>query len=113
MVKFIICARRKAGLTRAEFNTYWRNQHGPLVRSVPEFMRHVRKYVQCHLVAGASPFGGETAYDGVAELWFDNPEEITRAFNEPRYLEIIRPDELKFVDISNCISFITEEVSIA
>jgi len=113
MVKFIICARRKAGLTRPEFSTYWRNQHGPLVRSVPEFMRHVRKYVQCHIVAGVSPFGEEAAYDGVAELWFDNSEEITRAFNEPRYLEIIRPDELKFVDISNCLSFITEEVPIA
>lgn len=113
MVKFIICAKRKAGLTRAEFNSYWRNQHGPLVRSVPEFMRHVRKYVQCHLVAAASPFGGEPSYDGVAELWFDDTEEITRAFNEPRYLEIIRPDELKFVDLANCISFITEEVPMA
>jgi uncharacterized protein (TIGR02118 family) len=113
MVKLSICAKRKAGLTRAEFNTYWRNQHGPLVRSVPEFMRHVRKYVQCHRVEAASPFGGEAAYDGIAELWFDNPEEITLAFNEPRYLEIIRPDELKFVDISDCICFITEEVQIA
>jgi uncharacterized protein (TIGR02118 family) len=113
MIKFIICARRKAGLTRAEFSAYWRNQHGPLVRSVPEFMRHVRKYVQCHLVPGDSPFGGEPAHDGVAELWFDNTEELSRAFNEPRYLEIIRPDELKFVDISNCLSFVTEEVPMA
>ena len=113
MVKFIICARRKAGLTRAEFSTYWRNHHGPLVRSVPEFMRHVRKYVQCHLVAATSPFGGDPTYDGVAELWFDNPEELTLAFNEPRYLEIIRPDEMKFVDMTNCLAFVTEEVPIA
>ena len=35
MVKYIICAKRKAGLTRQEFNAYWRNNHGPLVRSVP------------------------------------------------------------------------------
>ena len=34
-------------------------------------------------------------------------------FNEPRYLEIIRPDELTFVDLSKCISFITEEVPVA
>ena len=110
MVKFIICARRKPGMTRAEFSQYWRNQHGPLVRSVPEFIRHVRKYVHCHLLPSASPFGGDGGYDGVAELWFDSPEALAQAFNEPRYLEIIRPDELKFVDISNCISFITEEV---
>lgn len=113
MVKYIICAKRKASLTRQEFNTYWRNNHGPLVRSVPEFMRHVRKYVQCHLVGGASPLGGESVYDGVAELWFDSPAEIELAFNEPRYLEIIRPDELKFVDLASCISFITEEVPMA
>jgi uncharacterized protein (TIGR02118 family) len=113
MVKYIICARRKSGMSREEFSAYWRNQHGPLVKSVPEFMRHVRKYVQCHLAAGVPPLGVEGAYDGVAELWFDSPDEIARAFQEPRYLEIIRPDELKFVDISNCISFITEEIPIA
>jgi uncharacterized protein (TIGR02118 family) len=113
MVKYIICARRKSGMSREEFSAYWRNQHGPLVKSVPEFMRHVRKYVQCHLVVGVPPLGVEGAYDGVAELWFDSPDEIARAFQEPRYLEIIRPDELKFVDISNCISFITEEIPIA
>ena len=113
MVNFIICARRKPGMTRAEFSAYWRNQHGPLVTSVPEFMRHVRKYVQYHIVPGALAFGKDAAYDGVAELWFDSPEEITRAFSEPRYLEIIRPDELKFVDVANCISFITEEVPMA
>ena len=113
MVKYIICARRKSGMTRAEFSDYWRNHHGPLVRSVPEFMQHVRKYVQCHLVAGAPPLGVAGAYDGVAELWFDSAEEIERAFEEPRYLEIIRPDELKFVDVTGCISFITEEVPVA
>ena len=42
-----------------------------------------------------------------------SPEEIEKAFNEPRYLEIIRPDELKFVDLEKCLSFVTEEVPIA
>ena len=113
MIKYIICATRKAGMTHEDFSAYWRNQHGPLVRSVPEFMRHVRKYVQCHLVEGAVPLGAASDYDGVAELWFDSVEELVTAFNEPRYLEIIRPDELKFVDLSKCISFITEEVPVA
>jgi len=69
--------------------------------------------VAAHLVAGAPPLGVAGAYDGVAELWFDSAEEIERAFEEPRYLEIIRPDELKFVDVPGCISFITEEVPVA
>ena len=78
MVKLIICAKRKTGMTRKEFDAYWQNQHGPLVKSVPEFMRHVRKYVQCHIVENSVPLGVAAPYDGVAELWFDSAEEIAR-----------------------------------
>jgi len=113
MIKYIICATRKAGMTREEFSAYWRHHHGPLVKSVPEFMCHVRKYVQCHLVGGAVPLGAAGDYDGIAELWFDSGDELVSAFKEPRYLEIIRPDERKFVDLNKCISFITEEVLVA
>jgi uncharacterized protein (TIGR02118 family) len=113
MVKLIICAKRKTGMTRKEFDAYWQNQHGPLVKSVPEFMRHVRKYVQCHIVENSVPLGVAASYDGVAELWFDSVEEIAQAFNEPRYLEIIRRDEHKFAELADCISFVTQEVPIA
>ena len=113
MVKLIICVKRKTGMTRAEFDAYWQNQHGPLVKSVPEFMRHVRRYVQCHILQNAVPLGAEASYDGVAELWFDSAEEIAREFNEPRYLEIIRPDEHKFADLAGSITFITQEVPFA
>lgn len=109
MVKLIICASRKPGMTRDEFSRYWRERHGPLVKSVTEFSRHVRKYVQCHLNEAAVPFGIPAPYDGVAELWFDSVESAAAAFREPRYLEIIRPDELKFADPQKCISFMTEE----
>jgi uncharacterized protein (TIGR02118 family) len=109
MVKLIICATRKAGISREQFNAYWRDQHGPLVKSVTEFSRHVRKYVQCHQVEGEMPLGRPGPYDGVAELWFDSVEAANAAFKEPKYLEIIRPDELKFVDPNSFMAFITEE----
>ena len=109
MVKLIICAARKPGIAHEEFSAYWREKHGPLVKSVTEFSRHVRKYVQCHLKQTAVPFGIPGAYDGVAELWFDSAEAAAAAFREPKYLEIIRPDELKFADPQKCISFVTEE----
>ncbi len=112
MVKYIICAKRKAGMSWGEFDAYWKNHHGNVVKSVPEFIRHVRKYVQCHLVPGAAPLGSAGDYDGIAELWFDSVAELEKAFSEPRYLEIIRADELKFADLEKSISFITEEVPV-
>ena len=112
MIKLIICATRKAGISPKEFDTYWRDKHGPLIKSVPEFARHIRKYVQCHRVENTVPFGIAGSYDGVAELWFDSVEEAAIAFKEPRYLEIIRADELKFADPDRCISFVTEELTV-
>ena len=113
MIELLICARRKKGMSKEAFHEYWRGTHGPLVKSVPEFMRHVRKYVQHHTLPTPVPgFPASTAeaYDGIAELWFDSPEAIARAFAEPRYLEVIRPDELKFVEHADCMAFLAEEV---
>jgi uncharacterized protein (TIGR02118 family) len=112
MIKLIICASRRSDITREQFDTYWREKHGPLVRSVTEFSRHVRKYVQCHLVESSVPFGIPGDYDGIAELWFDSVEEAAEAFREPKYLESIRQDELKFAQPNKCISFVTEELQV-
>jgi uncharacterized protein (TIGR02118 family) len=113
MVKLVGCLRRKPGMGAEEFHRYWRDVHGPLVKSVPEFFRYVRKYVQGHSVPEQVPgFPPPTSppFDGIAELWFDNVADIGNAFAEPRYLEIIRPDELKFLDLPNCSMFVVEEV---
>ena len=116
MVKFVGCVRRKAGMTTAEFQDYWKNKHGPLVRSVPEFWAYVRKYVQGHTMSDpvpGFPSQDEPPFDGIAELWFDSVEDIGVAFSHPRYLEIIRPDELKFVDFANSCIFLAEDVEIS
>ena len=116
MVKFVGCVRRKAGMTTAEFQDYWKNKHGPLVRSVPEFWAYVRKYVQGHTISYPVPgFPSQdgSPFDGIAEMWFDSVEDIGVAFSHPRYLEIIRPDELKFVDFANSCIFLVEDVEIS
>ena len=106
-VSFVLYER--AGVPLQEALRYWREKHGPLVKSVTEFSRHVRRYVQCHLVKTEVPWGTGADYDGVAELWFDSAESAAEAFGEPKYMEIIRPDELEFADLENSISFMTEE----
>jgi uncharacterized protein (TIGR02118 family) len=113
MVKFVGCLRRKPEMTAAEFHHYWKDTHGPLVKSVPEFFRHVRKYVQGHTVSDPVPgFPPQASppFDGIAELWFDSVADIGKAFAEPRYLAIIRPDEQKFLDLPNCSIFVVDEV---
>ncbi|HUN99130.1 MAG TPA: EthD domain-containing protein [Bradyrhizobium sp.] len=112
MVKLAICVKRKAGMSAPDFHRYWREVHASVVKSVPEFMRHLRKYVQSHTVSEAVPgFPAEPSqYDGLAELWFDNLEDVGKAFREPRYMEIIRPDEGKFADLAGSTLFVAEEI---
>ena len=57
--------------------------------------------------------GEPSPYDGIAEMWGDSLDDVRRALAEPRYLEVIRPDELKFLDLPNCVFMVTEEVAIA
>ena len=112
MVKVSVIVRRKPGMSPTEFHRYWKDVHGPLVLGVLEFMRHFHKYVQGHAIAEAfadTP-GALSPYDGIAEVWADSMDEVQRAFAEPRYLEVIRPDEHTFLDLANCVFMVTEEV---
>lgn len=57
--------RRKADMDAADFSTYWRERHGPIVGRTPELLR----YVQSHVVA---PDDHQGAYDAITELhWRD------------------------------------------
>ncbi len=47
MIKLTFCLIRLPHLTRAEFQDYWLNRHGPLVASVKDALR-IRRYVQTH-----------------------------------------------------------------
>ena len=66
MIKTIALAHRKEGLTRAEYNKYWLEKHGPLAaRLIP----YVKKYVQDHFIEVP---GMEFAGDGIVEMWYDD-----------------------------------------
>jgi hypothetical protein len=74
--------------------------HGPLVKSVPEVARDIRHYHYNFPVLGA----GDAAFahpladhlDIVTQGWFDSREAQLANMAEPRYLEIVRPDEHRF-----------------
>src|SRR5262245_64685648 len=47
MIKLVFCCRRRPELGREEFQRYWLERHGPLVRSLRAALP-MRRYVQSH-----------------------------------------------------------------
>jgi ribosomal protein S10 len=76
MYTLMFCLRRLPHLSRAEFQQYWREQHGPLVRRHASLLG-IRRYVQVQTLddprnaALQARNQGPEAYDGVAEVWLD------------------------------------------
>jgi uncharacterized protein (TIGR02118 family) len=87
MIKLVFTLRRRADMSREEFQRYWREQHAPLVKRHAEALR-IRRYVQTHardtdldeliVVSRGSEPG---PYDGVAELWWDSIEDLVGAYS--------------------------------
>jgi len=72
MVKMVVLLVRKASLTYEEFLTHWEEEHVPLVEELPA----VDRYVTSH------PTDPEqSAYDGVAEVYFEDMETLGAAFD--------------------------------
>jgi hypothetical protein len=113
MLKFIIAFERRDGMSREDCHEYLRLSHGPRVAAVPEFARHVRRYVQNYSLPELAALGRpRLVADGAAELWFDTPETFVRAYAEPRYLEHIRPDESNFTNPKRYIATFTRETTV-
>lgn len=113
MLTVLVAAKRLPHLSLEQFTRYWLEEHAPLVLNVEPFARHLRRYViypingisdSSELVLGKFP-----GYDGIGELRFNDLDAMRTAFAEPKYLEIIRPDEDKFLDRDACLTFLTTE----
>jgi uncharacterized protein (TIGR02118 family) len=117
MIKLVFALRRRSDLTREEFQRYWREEHGPLVRSYAEVLG-IRRYVQVHTLPDevhaplrASRAAPE-AYDGVAELWYDGLEALGAAVatDEGRAAALaLLEDERRFIDHARSPLWLAEE----
>ena len=121
MIKLTFCLRRRSDVTREEFQTYWRDRHAPLVRSVAHLIG-ARRYVQSHTVSlpelqavvDARGVGVEP-YDGVAELWWDDFEAMAAAGKTKEGRDagrMLLADEANFIDLPNCAMFFSEEFEV-
>jgi uncharacterized protein (TIGR02118 family) len=117
MVKLVFCCRRRPELSRAEFQKYWLESHGPLVRRLRAALPQMRRYVQSHTLdtpandaIRAGRASGE-AFDGITEVWFDSLEAMGASSSQEaadagrRLFE----DESRFIDFAASSVFVTEE----
>ncbi len=105
MIKSIVVAYRKAGMTREEYNKYWLEKHAPLAaRLIPG----VKRYVQNHLVTIS---GMEYEGDGIVEMWYDDIEAWQKSMKYIRSPEakVLAEDAANFCNLRNAKEWIVEE----
>lgn len=107
MIRLEFALRRKPGMSRAEFQQYWRDVHGPLVARHSTRLK-IHRYIQLHTLDDvinegmASDRGGmEPVYDGVAELWWksiDDLADLSGGAGAAAAQELLE-DEKNFIDL--------------
>src|SRR4030095_6788393 len=82
MIKSISMLVRREDLTHAQFVKHWLDTHAPVAQAVPGRRRSVQSHIIEERTRPDIPaMPGEV--DGIAELWFDDRESMTRAMATP------------------------------
>jgi uncharacterized protein (TIGR02118 family) len=115
MAHLMFCLRRLPHLGRAEFQAYWRDVHGPLVRARAQALG-LSAYVQSHALPDeaqsrlAAARGSPPAFDGIAQLWWEaserSPEQKEAA--QRANAELLE-DERRFIDLAASPIFLVED----
>jgi uncharacterized protein (TIGR02118 family) len=120
MIKLLFCLRRLPHLSRDEFQRYWRETHGPLVARHAETLR-IRRYIQVHTRTDEinsmlrASRGGPEEFDGVAEIWWRDREELLAAVASEagqRASQELLEDERRFIDLAQSPVSIADEIPI-
>ena len=108
MIRLVFCLRKQAGMTLAEFQAYWLEQHAPLVASVATDL-NILRYVQTHTLEDPGNEAAQSArgdmephYDGVAELWWETEAALDAALNSGAGQAAgaaLLEDEARFIDL--------------
>lgn len=117
MIKLTFCLRRRSDLSVEEFQRYWLETHGPLVRARAEALG-IRRYVQAHTMDLSGVHrafqgrngGAPPPFDGVAELWFDDLDVLGGDDEERRRAgQELLADERNFIDLPNSPMWLSVE----
>jgi uncharacterized protein (TIGR02118 family) len=112
MLKLDILIVRRSGMTHEQFLEYWRDRHGPFFASQPIVKKTVRRYVQSRTVANTPAGISTAAFDGIAQIWFDDVAGFLEYLESSNYKDVIRLDEERFTDPQKVQFIFSEETTI-
>ena len=107
MVKMVITLKRRQGMTHEEFVRHQRDVHRPLLMSIPESARYLKRFVVSYPVP--APDYPEPSYDSVVEAWFDSHEDMRALYASENFLRVVDPDHVTFIDLSSVGRIVAEE----
>ena len=104
--------RRRADLSREEFQEAWRNRFGAAVASHPARDAAMVKYVQNHALAEADhPDGSSTRYfDVIDEFFLRAPDSMKHLQADTTALESMKAAEAELLDNSRTLFLLTETI---
>jgi len=108
MIKLTCLLRRKEGLTPAEFRSYWKDHHGPLLAG-SRCGGHVIRYEQHpRPLDDYRDDGDRSGYDGVTVQWFRSMAGYDAHMKEEDFPAVLE-DTAKFLDTDHLEYVLTEE----
>jgi uncharacterized protein (TIGR02118 family) len=120
VIKLTFAVRRRTDIDPAEFHRYWRDQHGPLVRSLQPALG-IRRYVQTHRIETSlndvlrAARGALEPFDGVAELWWDDLDALVAAASSSEGSaagQTLLEDEARFIDLDQSALWLGQEIEV-
>jgi len=119
MIKINYLMRRLPHLTLEEFQSYWSEKHPQAAPEDAFSTLGIKRYVQVlpletearNLVIGPRT-GLVEPFDGIAELWFESEEALTRDWSTDKakeYVKIFFEDEQNFIDWTRSTILVSKE----
>jgi uncharacterized protein (TIGR02118 family) len=118
MIKLVVCMKKLPHLSQAEFQRFWLEEHGPIVRKNAQ-ARRIKRYTQVHpdgavaLAGIVERRGGSVVkFDGMAEICWDSVDDIiaaSKSVEGQRAAAEIVEHEKQFLDLPNLEFFLGTE----
>lgn len=96
---------RKDSVPVQEFHDHYRHPHGTMGMQIST----LHAYVQSHQIDTDLLEDSQRRFEAIAELWYENAEDLIDFRNEPTMRSYLNDDEARFIDLKATRLFIGEE----